>query len=103
MAIYKINRLITVEECPWLKNNIDSGVSIEWYELVFQDSPNVIVAMKDGSLVEIPIDSFGQKEEIQFLAHKMRLLSEEQRRELFSMFCKECGSDDPKCQCWNDD
>lgn len=30
-------------------------------------------------------------------------MTEEQRLELFDMFCKECGSDDPDCQCWNDE
>ena len=33
------------------------------------------------------------------------LLSENEdvRMEVFSYFCKYCGSDDPDCQCWNDE
>jgi hypothetical protein len=27
----------------------------------------------------------------------------EERVNLFSDYCKHCGSDDPKCQCWNDE
>ena len=27
----------------------------------------------------------------------------EQRLEIFNCFCKECGSDNPECQCWNDE
>ena len=30
-------------------------------------------------------------------------LSKEERIELFLDFCTECGSDNPGCQCWNDD
>lgn len=30
-------------------------------------------------------------------------LTPEQRSELFSTFCLSCGSDNPKCQCWNDE
>lgn len=30
-------------------------------------------------------------------------LTDEQRLELFDMFCKECGSEDTDCQCWNDE
>jgi hypothetical protein len=40
-----------------------------------------------------------------FEAAKMILkkLSAEQRDELFSEYCRTCGSDKPKCQCWNDE
>lgn len=27
----------------------------------------------------------------------------EERLEIFSRFCQHCGSDDPRCQCWNDE
>ena len=30
-------------------------------------------------------------------------LTDEQRMELFGAYCKSCGSDDPGCQCWNDE
>lgn len=30
-------------------------------------------------------------------------LSDEQRMEIFSDYCRHCGSTDPKCQCWNDE
>lgn len=33
----------------------------------------------------------------------LKKLTPEQRHELFSDYCKACGSDDPKCQCWNDE
>ena len=29
-------------------------------------------------------------------------LTDEQRVDVFSKFCKHCGDTDPKCQCWND-
>lgn len=30
-------------------------------------------------------------------------LSEDERLDVFSNFCKSCGIDDPRCQCWNDE
>ena len=27
----------------------------------------------------------------------------EQRMELFSIYCLSCGTDNPGCQCWNDE
>jgi hypothetical protein len=30
-------------------------------------------------------------------------LTAEQRMELFHDYCLSCGSDNPKCQCWNDE
>lgn len=33
----------------------------------------------------------------------MRLLSEDARTDVMSNFCKHCGSDNPSCQCWNDE
>ena len=30
-------------------------------------------------------------------------LTEDQRVEVFSNFCRNCGIDDPRCQCWNDE
>lgn len=33
----------------------------------------------------------------------LKELTEEQRRDVFAEFCKHCGSDDPSCQCWNDE
>jgi hypothetical protein len=37
------------------------------------------------------------------ITEKLTILSEERRLEVFSKFCKYCGIDDPKCQCWNDE
>lgn len=33
----------------------------------------------------------------------LAMLTEEERKEVFSRFCTECGSYDPECQCWNDE
>lgn len=30
-------------------------------------------------------------------------LSEDERLQVFAYFCDGCGSDDPTCQCWNDE
>ena len=29
--------------------------------------------------------------------------SENDRLDVFSHFCSSCGTDDPSCQCWNDE
>ncbi len=33
----------------------------------------------------------------------LRELTEAQRMEVFRLFCTHCGSDNPRCQCWNDE
>lgn len=33
----------------------------------------------------------------------MDLLTDYQRLEIMSNYCRGCGSTDPRCQCWNDD
>lgn len=30
-------------------------------------------------------------------------LTVDERAEVFGRFCTHCGSDDPRCQCWNDE
>lgn len=59
--------------------------------------------------VDIEIDSNKSTDKISFDnffdAAQLILskLSDEQRMELFGYYCKACGSDNPKCQCWNDE
>ena len=33
----------------------------------------------------------------------LKSMTDEERMEIFSNFCKYCGSDNPKCQCWKDE
>lgn len=33
----------------------------------------------------------------------LRELSDSKRMEVFSKYCTDCGDDNPKCQCWNDE
>ena len=30
-------------------------------------------------------------------------MTDDQRMEVFGFFCRYCGTDDPRCQCWNDE
>ena len=30
-------------------------------------------------------------------------LTDEERLEVMNRYCKSCGSDNPRCQCWNDE
>jgi hypothetical protein len=33
----------------------------------------------------------------------LKVMTDDERLECFSAFCKFCGSDDPDCVCWNDE
>jgi hypothetical protein len=33
----------------------------------------------------------------------MKQLDDEDRLEIMGQFCKFCGSDNPNCQCWNEE
>lgn len=37
------------------------------------------------------------------VANLLALMTEEERLEVFALFCTYCGTDDPECQCWNDE
>lgn len=37
------------------------------------------------------------------IAALVETLTERERVNLFSRYCKECGANDPRCQCWNDE
>lgn len=38
-----------------------------------------------------------------FIIYLLNKLTDEERLEIFDEFCLKCGSNNPKCQCWNDD
>ena len=40
---------------------------------------------------------------VALVANQLILMTDDERVELFSLFCTHCGSDDPRCQCWNDE
>lgn len=42
-------------------------------------------------------------DEIEKLIAQLSKLTEEERMEVFRNFCNFCGSDNPNCQCWNDE
>lgn len=44
----------------------------------------------------------GQLTEVEVL-NAMRQLSDDERLSVMAQFCHECGSVDPRCQCWNDE
>ena len=37
------------------------------------------------------------------IVNELAKLTDEERREVLSCFCRSCGSTDSRCQCWNDD
>ena len=42
-------------------------------------------------------------EKIDKIIETLRQLTDDERLEIFDNFCRYCGCDDPKCQCWNDE
>jgi hypothetical protein len=42
-------------------------------------------------------------EKIDHIIELLNRLSDEERVEVFSKFCRYCGDKNPDCQCWNDD
>jgi hypothetical protein len=40
---------------------------------------------------------------IEQIVAAMQMLSDEERMEIMRNFCRHCGNDDPRCQCWNDE
>lgn len=40
---------------------------------------------------------------VRSVCQQLNNFSDEERCELFSLFCKHCGSKDNKCKCWNDE
>jgi len=41
--------------------------------------------------------------EMAMLANQLYVLSDDERMQIFNLFCKHCGSIDRSCQCWNDE
>ena len=50
-----------------------------------------------------PTDEIAKLERMEAALRAVRCLSEGERMELFHNFCLGCGSEEPKCQCWNDE
>ena len=44
-----------------------------------------------------------KEEKLDLVLTILKLLSNDERRELFTNFCHCCGDTDPRCQCWNDE
>jgi len=40
---------------------------------------------------------------VRLFVARLKMLTDEERKQIFSHFCTNCGSIDPRCQCWNDD
>jgi hypothetical protein len=45
----------------------------------------------------------GEAAALERLKAELRSLTPERRLELFAEFCLDCGGEDPRCQCGNDD
>lgn len=58
-------------------------------------------AMSDEHRVQL-FETF-KKVHTRYAESLVRSLTNEQRLELFNLFCLHCGCDDPTCQCSNDE
>jgi hypothetical protein len=57
--------------------------------LHYRGTPSGEFIVKDGAVSRV--------------VNLLSALSEEQRMKVFGYFCKFCGCDNPRCQCWNDE
>ena len=51
------------------------------------------------SVYNVPFKNYS----VDTIVNIIKNLSEDDRMKIFNKFCKHCGSDDPGCQCWNDE
>ena len=49
------------------------------------------------------LDAFTQERVVEHIVDELLAMSEDDRLEVFSHFCRHCGRNDKRCQCWNDD
>jgi hypothetical protein len=55
------------------------------------------------SFKQFTVDTNKSIELNKFILKLLKRLSNKKRLDVFSNFCLRCGSDNPKCQCWNDE
>jgi hypothetical protein len=48
----------------------------------------------------LPVQDFSVEHRI---VQELKSMPVDTRMSIINNFCKHCGSDDPKCQCWNDE
>lgn len=66
-------------------------------EQVVEYNIKVVIRTNEG----VKVTRFGDP----FMAvqHLVRILSDEQRTNILNGYCRDCGTDNPDCQCWNDE
>ena len=67
-----------------------------YYEEKFIDGKLMFRTMPDGYWME-------KTTAVSIVANQVLRLNEEERQELFGLFCIHCGSSDPTCWCWRDE
>ena len=75
----------------WQKGqSSDSGVWLDFSDVLITEN-------KDFTGIAVHISPFIRAKKI------FAELSAEQRMDVVAEYCKHCGSDNPSCQCWNDE
>jgi len=46
---------------------------------------------------------FTKKGFLELIKLSLNSLSDDERMDMFSEYCKYCGENNPNCQCWNDE
>lgn len=73
-----------------------------------QQTSNQYNALLESKIGELNDTFFAELVSLRQAVHMqvrdaLKAMPDYQRLEIFNLFCKHCGSDDPKCSCWNDE
>jgi len=67
----------------------------------------LVATLEDAKYLAALVNTHGAKLEdgkaVPSIVAAMRLLSPADREAIIGHFCHHCGSEDPRCQCWNDE
>jgi hypothetical protein len=87
--------------CYWEPKIIDDILNSQLFQIV--EEPQFSLKQLQRTDLEEKERKFNEKIVGNCIIDMLKLLSDEERTEVFSYFCQYCGCDNPKCQCWNDD
>lgn len=82
------------EVAKWPEATVDY---VAYLENSFHDHLEEIRQLREALQRDTPLL------EVDAVVACMKRLTDDERAEIISHFCKHCGDLDPQCQCWNDE
>jgi hypothetical protein len=89
------------EYCYWKPKIIEDILNSQLFQIV--EEPQFALQQLQRIDLKEKDCKFNEKIVGNCIINMLKSLSDEERLEVFRCFCKYCGCDNPKCQCWNDD